>query len=142
MGSYGERVMSDGGKGDKRRPGNNEAFDAGFDRIFGQRKVEKGSFVWDKDKGEFVPAAEFYGSKAESVAPLIMGDIQPYQSQVDGSLIQGRRQHREHLRQHRLIEIGNETKHLKPYGDYRSKKGEIKQALIDSVHMHKERNRK
>jgi hypothetical protein len=39
----------------------------------------------------------------------VMPDIQPYQSMADGSMITGRRQHREHLRQHNCIEIGNES---------------------------------
>ena len=46
----------------------------------------------------------------------VISDIEPYQSMKTGEMIQGRRQHREHLRQHGLIEIGNEVKHLKPYG--------------------------
>jgi hypothetical protein len=58
----------------------------------------------------------------------VLPDIQPYQSMVDGSMIQGRRQHREHLKEHRVIEVGNEVKHLKGYGDYRPKN--VKQDLI------------
>jgi len=42
------------------------------------------------------------------VAPIIMPDIQPYQSMADGSMITSRSQHRAHLRQHNCIEIGNE----------------------------------
>ena len=38
----------------------------------------------------------------------IMLDIQPYTSMVDGSMITSRSKHREHLRQHNCIEIGNE----------------------------------
>ena len=38
----------------------------------------------------------------------IMLDIQPYKSMVDGSMITSRSKHREHLRQHNCIEIGNE----------------------------------
>jgi hypothetical protein len=39
----------------------------------------------------------------------IMLDIQPYKSMVDGSMITSRSKHREHLRQHNCIEVGNET---------------------------------
>lgn len=45
-------------------------------------------------------------------APMVMGDIQPYISQIDGSLIESRSKHRAHLKAHNCIEIGNETKHL------------------------------
>lgn len=39
---------------------------------------------------------------------FVIGDIQPYKSMITGEMIQGRRQHREHLRQHGCIEVGNE----------------------------------
>lgn len=50
----------------------------------------------------------------EPRGPLIMPDIKPYVSMQDGSLITSRSRHREHLRMHNLIEIGNETKYLQP----------------------------
>lgn len=46
-------------------------------------------------------------NKAPS-GPFVLPDTKPYQSMVTGEVIGGRRQHREHLRQHGLIEIGNE----------------------------------
>lgn len=42
-------------------------------------------------------------------APAVMGDIKPYTSMVDGSLITSRSHHREHLRQHGCIEVGNDS---------------------------------
>lgn len=51
---------------------------------------------------------------AES-AHNIIGDIDPYQSMVTGETIGGRRQHREHLRQHGMVEIGNEHDKLKQF---------------------------
>ena len=42
-------------------------------------------------------------------APLVMGDIQPYQSMIDGSWITSRSRHREHLRAAGCIEVGNDT---------------------------------
>ena len=50
----------------------------------------------------------------ESMGPMILKDIQPYVSQIDGSLITSRSRHREHLREHGCIEVGNETKYLQP----------------------------
>jgi len=44
----------------------------------------------------------------------VMGDIDPYKSMATGEMIQGRRQHREHLRQHQLIELGNEPIRKQP----------------------------
>lgn len=45
---------------------------------------------------------------------MVIADIQPYQSMATGEYITSRSKHREHLKKHGLIEVGNETKHLKP----------------------------
>lgn len=42
------------------------------------------------------------------VAPMVAADIAPYRSMCDGSMITSRSQHRAHLRQHGVIEVGNE----------------------------------
>lgn len=47
-------------------------------------------------------------------APMVMGDIQPYISQIDGSLITSRSHHRTHLKDHNCVEIGNDTQYFKP----------------------------
>ena len=39
----------------------------------------------------------------------IQNDIQPYISQIDGSVISSRSKHKQHLKDHGCIEIGNET---------------------------------
>ena len=46
-------------------------------------------------------------------APMVMSDIDGYVSQVDGTYIESRSTHRHHLKQHGMIELGNEpiTKH-------------------------------
>lgn len=50
----------------------------------------------------------------QRLSAMVMGDIQPYKSQVTGEMITSRSQHRDHLKAHRLIEVGNETKYLRP----------------------------
>jgi hypothetical protein len=45
-------------------------------------------------------------------APMVQGDIQPYRSMIDGSIIESRSKHRAHLKQHGCIEVGNETQYL------------------------------
>jgi hypothetical protein len=45
---------------------------------------------------------------------MVMPDIQPYQSMIDGSMIQSRSRHREHLKDHGCIEVGNEIQKPKP----------------------------
>jgi len=50
-----------------------------------------------------------------NAAHNIIPDIQPYQSMKDGTMITSRSKHRAHLRQHDLVEIGNEHDKLKPW---------------------------
>ncbi len=70
-------------------------------------------FIQDPKTFELIPAEEYY-QRQEVNAPMVMGDIQPYQSMINGQMITSRSTHREHLRQHGCIEVGNETKYLKP----------------------------
>lgn len=43
-------------------------------------------------------------------APEVMSDIQPYKSQATGEYITSRSKHREHLKAHGLVEIGDQHK--------------------------------
>jgi hypothetical protein len=64
-------------------------------------------FVYDKATGNVV---EIFSDQQMPVskAPMIIGDIEPYRSIITGEEIGGRRQHREHLRQHGCEELGND----------------------------------
>jgi hypothetical protein len=42
-------------------------------------------------------------------SPMVMSDIEGYVSQVDGTWIKSRSHHRSHLKQHRMIELGNDV---------------------------------
>ena len=53
-------------------------------------------------------------TKQISTAPMIMTDIQPYKSMIDGSMITSRSHHRNHLKDHNCIEVGNEKMESKP----------------------------
>ena len=55
---------------------------------------------------------EFYGN--ENQGPLVMPDIKPYKSMIDGSIITSRSRHREHLRDHGCVEVGNDSSLYKP----------------------------
>ena len=39
----------------------------------------------------------------------IMPDIQPYQSMVTGEIITSRSKHRQHLKEHNMVEVGNDS---------------------------------
>ena len=42
----------------------------------------------------------------------VMPDIKPYKSMLNGKMVESRSTHRELLRAHRCIEVGNELNHL------------------------------
>ena len=66
-------------------------------------------YIQDPVTLELVPADE-YQRRPDPHAPFVVPDISPYQSMATGEMITSRSKHREHLRQHGLVEIGNEVK--------------------------------
>lgn len=85
---------------------------------------------WIYKNGQAIPAEEYTPEPTH----YVQGDWQPYQSMCDGSMIEGRRQHREHLKAHGVIEIGNEV--VKPRADLRNTGA--KEAVIRAVQRAKE----
>jgi hypothetical protein len=65
---------------------------------------------WSYELGS--PEAEQAWKEKEEMthreAPMVMSDIEGYVSQVDGSWIKSRSHHRNHLKEHRMIELGND----------------------------------
>lgn len=88
------------------------------------------SYVQCPKTFELIPRDE-YVSTPRGDAPYIMPDIQPYQSMIDGTMITGRRQHREHLRQHGCIEVGNEK--LTPSAPKPASSNDIKRDIHNSL---------
>lgn len=64
-------------------------------------------------------------------APQVMKDIDPYVSQIDGSLITSRSQHRDHLKAHGCIEVGNEK--MEPQKTSWIEQKENKEALRQEI---------
>lgn len=76
------------------------------------------SFVQDPETLELVPKEDWVSSAQKTA--YVVPDIKGYQSMATGEWISSRSKHREHLRQHRLIEIGNERIEHKPKGPDRA----------------------
>lgn len=47
-------------------------------------------------------------ARSKLPSPMTIGDIQPYESVITGETITSRSNHREHLKQHGCVEMGNE----------------------------------
>ena len=65
------------------------------------------SWIQDPVTLKLIPKVE-YQPRSSQAGFFVMGELQPYKSMITGEMIEGRRQHREHLRQHGCIEVGNE----------------------------------
>lgn len=89
--------------------------------------------VYHEKNGEVV--LDKRDQQAIGRAPMVMADIQPYQSVIDGSEITSRSRHREHLRQHGCVEVGNERPKPRP----REVAPGLKQAVIDAYNQSKAR---
>jgi len=48
-------------------------------------------------------------NQPKQLTHMVMGDISGYVSQIDGSWISSRSHHRSHLKQHGMIELGNDV---------------------------------
>ena len=71
----------------------------------------------------------------------IMPDIKPYRSMIDGREINSRSRHREHLRDHGCIEVGNDSSLSKPRPPLTSPPG-LKEKIIRAVNQVEERERR
>jgi hypothetical protein len=47
-------------------------------------------------------------SRSALSGPMVIRDIGEYRSTIDGSMITSRNQHRDHMRAHDVVEVGNE----------------------------------
>jgi hypothetical protein len=72
--------------------------------------------------------AEYWERKRSTLAaPMIMRDIGEYRSPIDNTLITSRSKHREHMRVHDVIEVGNERMKAPPSDTVKTR--DIGQAL-------------
>lgn len=73
-----------------------------------------GALLAEFENGECVYLRDDYDhgeKRSETVScPMVMRDLAPYKNMVDGQMITSRSEHRELLKRHNLIEVGNETK--------------------------------
>jgi hypothetical protein len=68
-------------------------------------------------------------------APMVAPDIQPYRSTVTGELIGSRSAHREHLKRHNLVEVGNDKPRQGKLPDVAGRR----EAIVESLKRHRVR---
>jgi hypothetical protein len=70
-------------------------------------EYEDGELVWLREDYEPPNASEL-------PRPMVIRDIEPYQNMIDGKTISSRSEHRDFLRRHNCIEVGNEKMESRP----------------------------
>jgi hypothetical protein len=70
----------------------------------------------------------------------IMGDITPYQSMLNGEIITSRSRHREHLRDHGCVEVGNDSSLYRPREPLKPRG--VKESVIAATNQIEERMRR
>jgi len=73
------------------------------------------------------------GHEPIPAGPMIIDDISPYRSMATGEMITSRSKHREHLRQHDCIEIGDQVQHLQRPSFESPQRKELIRAQIDAM---------
>lgn len=63
-------------------------------------------YIWDRQARDWVPYEQY--RRPLQAMHNVIPDIQPYRSTIDGSVISSRSTHRQHLREHGCVEVGNE----------------------------------
>lgn len=90
-------------------------------------------YVWRDGLG-VIPREEAWAmdqAERASRSPNIIKDIEPYKSPMTGEVIGGRSHHREHMRKHGVVELGNDR--IKPRPPEISPAGHDIKAAIEQV---------
>lgn len=75
-------------------------------------------------------------NQPKQLTHMVMSDIEGYVSQVDGTWIKSRSHHKSHLKQHRMIELGNDVPKQHKEVDMSNKsKDARKQHLAEQVYQ-------
>jgi hypothetical protein len=100
-GPYGHRSLGRSvstGADPKTMPGTAE-FRDGFDRIFGERKPQRGRWVWDEAQQKLVPADEYVPPAAAKNAPIMLDRfMEGAAPATDGTDISSRKKRNEYMR--------------------------------------------
>ena len=90
-------------------------------------------YVYDPIQDKVVPREDKITLTPQGKRFNIMRDIEPYRSMVDGTMVSSRSAHRDHLRKHDCIEIGNEEFGPRPRPDITA---DIQRDVERAAHQH------
>ena len=122
---------------------NTETYKCNYDDIFGDKPIQRGSWVYDKESRKLIPKDEYYALKyADADAPQIMKPIDEFVSPIDGKVITDRSKLRKHNAEHGVTDYRDygdnyfdkkkKEQEADRTGKTRKAKEERKQLLVDA----------
>lgn len=117
-----------------------------FTEIFGDKKLERGSWVFDKALQKMVPKDEYYGQPQGDEYATIMKPLDPFVSPIDGKLIDDRSKLRAHNKEHgvtnaadygpQYFERRQKEMHNETIGNTKAAKRERVETIKEAMHRH------
>lgn len=113
------------------------------DAFVAAKAVERGCWVWDREKCRLVDAAEYHasrprGQRSDLAAPALHGDFSDYvMCPADGVRYGSKGEYRKALRRNGCVEVGNEPIHAgrgKPEYKATGVVDDIKRAMSEHGH--------
>lgn len=94
---------------------------------------DKKGLLAEYEGGELVYLRDDYEPPKESELgrPMVIRDIEPYQNMINGQMISSRSEHREFLRRHNVVEVGNEKMTTKVVAPESNRRETISKQLGD-----------
>lgn len=86
---------------------NDEAYKSNFDSVFGDKPIERGSWVFDKELGRLVPRDEYVSPHVGNESHNIIKPLDPFVSPIDGSFIDDRSKLRAHNKEHGVTNVAD-----------------------------------
>lgn len=100
---------------------NSDAFRDGYERTFGDRKPQRGRWVWDAAQGKLVNASEYVAPSRAVDAPILSGRFYENVCATDGADIGSRSKRNEYMRARGLADASDYSP-----GWYENRRGEQK----------------
>lgn len=123
-----------------------EEYKAKYAGVFGDKPVQRGSWVYDSVLEKMVPKDEYYGQPQGAESATIMKPLDPFISPIDGKLIDDRSKLRAHNKEHGVTNVADygtqyferrqKEMHNETIGNTRDAKRERVETIKEAMHRH------
>lgn len=84
-----------------------EAYKSNFDSVFGDKPIERGSWIFDKELEKLVPRSEYVNPSVSNDTHNILKPLDAFISPIDGRLIDDRSKLRAHNKEHGVTNVAD-----------------------------------